>query len=223
MEIVKSQPKLQEFNLDELLKYALANPEADIYYHPHCTWWTHSPDDFHQKTDEQFETQKSRLQAIIDNPETPQDKIEMVKGLLATSISVRNSGRTIPVAPDDCPLLMNNIIDFISRNMDNTERCGKFGIHTLMAAHHRNCGGLITKKWADLDEFAEPEFKANRYPHPETMSGIMALIAAHKLSKAKPEKKAPGLTIVRELPKIGRNDACLCGSGKKYKYCHGAN
>ena len=23
-------------------------------------------------------------------------------------------------------------------------------------------------------------------------------------------------------PKVGRNDPCPCGSGKKYKYCHGA-
>jgi preprotein translocase subunit SecA len=29
-------------------------------------------------------------------------------------------------------------------------------------------------------------------------------------------------TIVREAPKIGRNDPCPCGSGKKYKKCHGA-
>lgn len=27
--------------------------------------------------------------------------------------------------------------------------------------------------------------------------------------------------IVRELPKIGRNDPCLCGSQKKYKKCCG--
>jgi preprotein translocase subunit SecA len=26
---------------------------------------------------------------------------------------------------------------------------------------------------------------------------------------------------VREEPKIGRNDPCPCGSGKKYKKCHG--
>jgi len=24
------------------------------------------------------------------------------------------------------------------------------------------------------------------------------------------------------LPKVGRNDPCPCGSGKKYKKCHGA-
>ena len=25
----------------------------------------------------------------------------------------------------------------------------------------------------------------------------------------------------RQGPKVGRNDACPCGSGKKYKQCHG--
>jgi yecA family protein len=30
-------------------------------------------------------------------------------------------------------------------------------------------------------------------------------------------------TIVRTEPKIGRNDPCPCGSGRKYKKCHGAN
>ena len=29
-------------------------------------------------------------------------------------------------------------------------------------------------------------------------------------------------TVVRETPKVGRNDPCPCGSGKKYKQCHGA-
>ena len=30
-------------------------------------------------------------------------------------------------------------------------------------------------------------------------------------------------TVVHEGPKIGRNDPCPCGSGKKYKKCCGAN
>ena len=34
-----------------------------------------------------------------------------------------------------------------------------------------------------------------------------------------PEKGRP---LVREEPKIGRNDPCPCGSGKKYKKCCGA-
>ena len=27
--------------------------------------------------------------------------------------------------------------------------------------------------------------------------------------------------VKRNVPKVGRNDPCPCGSGKKYKYCHG--
>ena len=34
-----------------------------------------------------------------------------------------------------------------------------------------------------------------------------------------PERAEP---IRRDTPKVGRNDPCPCGSGKKYKKCHGA-
>jgi len=35
------------------------------------------------------------------------------------------------------------------------------------------------------------------------------------------EPQAPQQTYKREHPKVGRNDPCPCGSGKKYKQCHG--
>ncbi|HET9626835.1 MAG TPA: SEC-C metal-binding domain-containing protein, partial [Kofleriaceae bacterium] len=35
------------------------------------------------------------------------------------------------------------------------------------------------------------------------------------------EAEAKGETVRRERPKVGRNDPCPCGSGKKYKKCHG--
>ena len=31
----------------------------------------------------------------------------------------------------------------------------------------------------------------------------------------------PAKPFVRETPKVGRNDPCHCGSGKKFKHCHG--
>ncbi|MNM27760.1 hypothetical protein D3C81_382580 [compost metagenome] len=37
-----------------------------------------------------------------------------------------------------------------------------------------------------------------------------------------PRRKAPVQTLKREEPKVGRNDDCPCGSGKKYKKCCGA-
>ncbi len=37
-----------------------------------------------------------------------------------------------------------------------------------------------------------------------------------------PEGSQPeGAQVIRTYPKVGRNDPCPCGSGKKYKYCHG--
>jgi len=54
-----------------------------------------------------------------------------------------------------------------------------------------------------------------------------------KLQQAQPELMIGGddtpstkqrsnpATILREEPKLGRNDPCHCGSGKKYKQCHG--
>lgn len=33
------------------------------------------------------------------------------------------------------------------------------------------------------------------------------------------EPTPPSATVVREEPRIGRNDSCPCGSGKKYKKC----
>ncbi|HEV7672681.1 MAG TPA: preprotein translocase subunit SecA [Thermoanaerobaculia bacterium] len=42
---------------------------------------------------------------------------------------------------------------------------------------------------------------------------------------AKEANSAPNVgaaTVVRKDPKVGRNDPCWCGSGKKFKRCHGA-
>jgi preprotein translocase subunit SecA len=40
---------------------------------------------------------------------------------------------------------------------------------------------------------------------------------------AQPEAEAQSVTpFVREVKKVGRNEVCPCGSGKKFKHCHGA-
>ena len=38
---------------------------------------------------------------------------------------------------------------------------------------------------------------------------------------AEPEVEESEQTFVRQQPKVGRNEPCPCGSGKKYKQCHG--
>jgi preprotein translocase subunit SecA len=54
---------------------------------------------------------------------------------------------------------------------------------------------------------AEPQPPSPFAPRPARVGGDDAVVKTQR----------------REEPKIGRNDPCWCGSGKKYKKCHGAN
>jgi len=52
-------------------------------------------------------------------------------------------------------------------------------------------------------------------------------VSAFEASGAGPQRPSaapgnPATTQMRAIPKVGRNDPCPCGSGKKYKHCHGA-
>jgi preprotein translocase subunit SecA len=49
-----------------------------------------------------------------------------------------------------------------------------------------------------------------------------AALAAPAPRADEPEVQLPKVTLRRDTPKVGRNDPCPCGSGKKYKHCHGA-
>ena len=35
------------------------------------------------------------------------------------------------------------------------------------------------------------------------------------------QTKASATSLMAPVPKLGRNELCWCGSGKKFKYCHG--
>ena len=50
-----------------------------------------------------------------------------------------------------------------------------------------------------------------------------ALQAINSLDNGEQIKSEVNKTVVNEGPKVGRNDPCPCGSGKKYKNCHGKN
>jgi preprotein translocase subunit SecA len=67
----------------------------------------------------------------------------------------------------------------------------------------------------------------------ESMNDDLAKLADVQYRHADPEEEVAGSTgdrddaielipaPMRSGPKIGRNDPCTCGSGKKYKNCHG--
>jgi len=51
--------------------------------------------------------------------------------------------------------------------------------------------------------------------------GASAFGASEGSSPLAKASQVEGATVVRSQPKVGRNDPCPCGSGKKYKLCHG--
>lgn len=67
-----------------------------------------------------------------------------------------------------------------------------------------------------VDLAAVPEDKAEL---PFGDENPLPLVEFTNLDDGKPSSHVP---VMRETPKIGRNDACPCGSGKKYKKCCGA-
>jgi preprotein translocase subunit SecA len=78
-------------------------------------------------------------------------------------------------------------------------------------------------------EDAAPVRRAARRPAPVTMSGgagdAASVFASAPGAARRPERTGGDdvvKTVRREEPKVGRNDPCPCGSGKKYKKCHGA-
>jgi preprotein translocase subunit SecA len=46
--------------------------------------------------------------------------------------------------------------------------------------------------------------------------------ALNELREAAAAQPTPVRKPAAAAPRIGRNDPCPCGSGKKYKKCHGA-
>jgi preprotein translocase subunit SecA len=52
---------------------------------------------------------------------------------------------------------------------------------------------------------------------------LEAQLKAHQESLEADQKKEESKYIRRANPDVGRNDPCPCGSGKKFKQCHGAN
>jgi preprotein translocase subunit SecA len=56
--------------------------------------------------------------------------------------------------------------------------------------------------------------------HPE-FAPVIAESEAQAINDGTNETLQPQSPFVRQMPKVGRNDPCPCGSGKKFKQCHG--
>ena len=74
---------------------------------------------------------------------------------------------------------------------------------------------------SDVEAVEQQRRKATpvQYQHAEAQNPLAGETAEPAASPPpKPQVKSP---VVRQQPKVGRNEPCPCGSGKKYKQCHG--
>src|SRR5690554_4506791 len=68
------------------------------------------------------------------------------------------------------------------------------------------------------------EVMERRQREPEEMARRKMRMSHEQVSalgSEEPTAKESAIPFTREGRKVGRNDACPCGSGKKYKHCHG--
>ena len=73
----------------------------------------------------------------------------------------------------------------------------------------------VANKSEDVDADQDP---AAQRTAPQAKRGTRG---GRPVQTAKAEAEAKAEPVRRDRPKVGRNDPCPCGSGKKYKKCHG--
>jgi preprotein translocase subunit SecA len=73
---------------------------------------------------------------------------------------------------------------------------------------------------ADVEQVEEKAPTNVQYHHSDFEQALADANAANAAAGAQ-GNDAEGKPFSRAAPKLGRNDPCFCGSGKKYKQCHG--
>jgi hypothetical protein len=125
------------------------------------------------------------------------------------------------------PLALEMIAAAFEENLVSLEIINRENVKSLYAE-----GGLVQKakpNWLDdyreyYAERDEPEAKVELEPRASDRFTFPSRASYPALERESPQAPArpvqPVVTIRNTTPKIGRNDPCWCGSGKKYKKCH---
>lgn len=73
-------------------------------------------------------------------------------------------------------------------------------------------------KEAPQQQVAQPKLETSRTEVPQFSQGSQT---PNQGQQQTPQQQKPKVEPVRVEKKVGRNEPCPCGSGKKYKHCHG--
>ncbi len=117
-------------------------------------------------------------------------------------------------------------IDFLGRSLSADQRKDFAAEDAKKWAESSEWLGLTilrTEKGGEQDNIGAVEFSAKVKTEGKEQEHVEAALFGREEGNwvYTGQLNEPGTTVKREGPKIGRNDPCPCGSGKKYKYCHG--
>jgi SEC-C motif-containing protein len=116
----------------------------------------------------------------------------------------------------------------------------------ILSSHDQDTAGQVdrnnTESWSKSAEWLGLQITNTEGGQPADETGVVEFVATYKIRGTKIDhreraifkKNGPrwvfvdgieikGPPVRNEGPKAGRNDPCPCGSGKKYKKCHGAS
>tara|TARA_B100001248_G_scaffold261981_1_gene255365 strand:+ start:16275 stop:16769 length:495 start_codon:yes stop_codon:yes gene_type:complete len=131
-------------------------------------------------------------------------------------------------------LMRSRYTAYVVKNIDH--------IKNTLAPHERDDFDYqASKKWAEESEWLGLEVHESEKGGPQDRSGTVDFTATYKedgeVRKHREHSffkrgndghwyfvegeilNRENTTVVHDQPKLGRNDPCLCGSGKKYKKC----
>ena len=80
---------------------------------------------------------------------------------------------------------------------------------------------LQAKQRQTVEKGADGKFDEEAEQQQAAAGGKRRKVAGGRPAAKAGAAEAQGETVRRDRPKVGRNDPCPCGSGKKYKKCHG--
>ncbi|MCQ2547237.1 MAG: preprotein translocase subunit SecA [Clostridia bacterium] len=93
--------------------------------------------------------------------------------------------------------------------------------YNVTVTTHSERKNVIGSGQSHKDEFDDSEMRAAAAR--QQAAGGSVDMGNAPAAAAVPERERKQETVRRDQPKVGRNDPCPCGSGKKYKHCCGKN
>ena len=137
-------------------------------------------------------------------------------------------------APTAEALMRSRYAAYVQRNYIHLRR-------SLSREQQADFSEKDAREWAESSEWLGLEITGTEGGGPDDQTGTVDFVARFKINgeERKHVEKASFIRedgnwvyagqvvpkaepVRREAPKVGRNDPCPCGSGKKYKKCHGA-